>query len=625
MSVKAKFDSQDPEYRNPTGAVTIGTSVNFKVVLEKTKSVQCLMRYRIAEESEQICPMERMSESKEACSFTCTLKMPSTPSLVWYEFVIRDGEEYGYLCNAADRLGGESILVSEPTDPFQITVYRKMEESPNWFAGGVMYQIFVDRFARGTKLGEYPRPALIHSDWMDSPYYLRDEEGRILRYDFFGGNLDGVREKLPYLKELGITILYLNPIFESPSNHKYDTADYRKIDPNFGDEADFTRLCEEAEQQGISIVLDGVFSHVGSDSRYFNREGFYEDLGAYQSKESPYYGWFRFRRHPDDYESWWGIDTMPNIEEENLDYQDFMLGKETGVIAHWMNKGVKGWRLDVADELPDKFIQGIHRRVQEEKADGIVIGEVWEDASNKISYGKQREYLFGGELDSVMNYPYREGILRFVRREENALSLSRTIRSIHENYPKEVFQQLMNFLGTHDTIRVLNAMIYGEEPNRPKSELMQLVLRDEELSLALKRLALAVQLLFTLPGVPCVYYGDEAGLEGWKDPFNRRTYPWGAENQSIYELYRKWIRRYREHPALSYGVFKASVVQGQCFTHLRETEEECFFCIVNSGDERAEGAFPSAGIWKDLDSNEMLENSWSVEGEIGRIFVKVSE
>ncbi len=623
--MKVKFDSQDPKYRNPTGAVIVGTSVTFNVVVEISESVHCLMRYRFAEEPEQICTMERLDESEQRHNFSCTVEMPTTPALVWYEFVIRKGEDYHYLCNPADRLGGEAILVSEPTDPFQITVYRKMEEPPNWFEGGVMYQIFVDRFARGSKPGKYPRPVLMHSDWMDSPYYLRDEEGRILRYDFFGGNLDGVREKLPYLQELGITILYLNPIFESSSNHKYDTADYNKIDSNFGDEGDFVRLNEEAEQHGITIVLDGVFSHVGSDSRYFNREGFYDEVGAYQSKESPYYKWFRFRRYPDDYESWWGIDTMPNIEEDNAEYQDFILGKESGVIAHWMNKGVKGWRLDVADELPDQFIQGIHRRVKEENHEGIVIGEVWEDASNKISYGKQREYLFGGELDSVMNYPYRERILRFVRREENALSLSRTISSIQENYPKEVFQQLMNFLGTHDTIRVLNAMIYAEEPNRPKSELMRLALTEKEWELAVKRLALAVQLLFTLPGVPCVYYGDEAGLEGWKDPFNRKTYPWGSEDQSVYELYRKWIRRYREHSALSSGVFKAGVVQGQCFTHVREMEEETFFCIVNSGEEWAEGEFPSMGIWEDLDNHEKLENTWSIEGEFGRIFMKVSE
>lgn len=620
--MKAKFDSQDPKYRNPVGAVCLGTPITFTVVLEKKESVQCLMRYRVAQESERICSMKRVDDEEDCCRYTCTLIMPKEPSLVWYEFVIRDGEEYGYLCNASDRLGGKAIIVSEPTAPFQITVHREIPKAPNWFAGGVMYQIFVDRFARGKKAGTYPRPVLLHTDWNDSPYYTRDEEGRIIRYDFFGGNLDGIREKLSYLQDLGITILYLNPIFESPSNHKYDTANYQKIDPNFGDKTDFSRLCEEAKRRGISIILDGVFSHVGSDSLYFNREGFYDEVGAYQSKESAYYGWFRFRNHPDDYESWWGIDTMPNIEEENPAYQDFILGEDTGVIAHWMKIGAKGWRLDVADELPDGFIQGIHQRVQEENPEGIVIGEVWEDASNKISYGKQREYLFGGELDSVMNYPYREGILRFVRQEENATKLCRTIRSIHENYPREVLQQLMNFLGTHDTIRVLNAMIYREEPNKPKSELMRWILQEEEMNLAIKRLALAVQLLFTLPGVPCVYYGDEVGLEGWKDPFNRKTYPWGHENQFVFELYRKWIRRYREHTSLFGGTFKVGEAKGHCFTHIRETEDEIIFSVINSGNERVKGKFPCAGIWIDLDSEEELELFWHIEGVFGRIFVK---
>ena len=309
--------------------------------------------------------------------------------------------------------------------PYQITVYNHelVSSYQKWFREGIIYQIFVDRFYNGNKAGIVHHPkrnSFIYSHWDDTPMYIRNQAGQVIRWDFFGGNLLGVKKKLRYLKELGISIVYLNPIFESPSNHKYDTADYLNVDPMFGDNQLFADLCDAARELGISIILDGVFSHTGSDSIYFNKDGKYPSIGAYQSKDSPYYSWYRFKHFPNDYETWWGIETLPNVNELEPSYLQFMIEGENSVVKHWHHLGTKGWRLDVADELPDPFIQALRRQLQELDPASIVIGEVWEDASNKISYEKRRGYLLGNELDSVTNYPFRNILIEFIQEKKTA-------------------------------------------------------------------------------------------------------------------------------------------------------------------------------------------------------------
>lgn len=624
--MKAKFHSQDMRYRRPFGAVPLGTTLHFAMEVETDKTVYCMMRYRTSSrpEREKFLPMEKKEKSPGAYRFSCNLIAPMEPCLIWYDFILRSEEVYWYVSNKEDGLGGEGRLIKESGQPFQVTVYRESNNDTDWLAEGIMYQIFVDRFHRGSKPGKYPRSVLLHSDWYDFPYYVKDEEGRILRYDFFGGTLNGIIEKLDYLHELGVTILYLNPIFESASNHKYDTADYHKVDPNYGDGEDLIRLCKAADKYGISVILDGVFSHVGSDSRYFNREAHYDDPGAYHSVHSPYYSWFRFRHYPDDYESWWGIDTMPNVNEDDPTYQSFILDQESGVIAYWMDHGIKGWRLDVADELPDSFIKGIQHRVKEKDVTGVVIGEVWEDASNKVSYNKQREYLYGEELDSVMNYPFQEGILRFLREEETGEQFLRKILSIQENYPPRIFDRLMNFLGTHDTLRSINAMLYAQEPVEQKSRLLKWKLSEEEWELAIQRLHLAVMLLFSLPGTPCIYYGDEAGVQGWKDPFNRSTYPWGRENEAVMTLYRQWSGIYQSLTALKSGSFIGLEGTERSISFLRRTENETVFCIANADAEELNGNFPESGHWKSVCSGEYYDENFLIPPCAADIFIKIN-
>ena len=323
--------------------------------------------------------------------------------------------------------------------------------------------------------------------------YIKDMDGNIVRWDFYGGNLLGVKKKLEYIKSLGVSVIYFNPIFDSPSCHKYDTGDYEKINPMFGDEEIFKDLCNEAEKIGIKIILDGVFSHTGSDSKYFNKFGNYNSLGAYQSLQSPYYRWYRFNDYPDLYEAWWGFSNMPNIDELNPSYLDYIIRDDNSIVEKWIRLGASGWRLDVADELPDEFIKILKKKLKEVDKDSVLIDEVWEDASNKVSYSRKREYLFGNELDSVTNYPLRQIILDLVRNYIGNKSFIRRYLSLKENYPKEYFYSTMNMLGNHDTERVLTMLNNSVE---------------------LLKEAVAIQM--TLPGVPLIYYGDEAGLTGGK-------------------------------------------------------------------------------------------------------------
>ena len=305
-------------------------------------------------------------------------------------------------------------------------------------------------------------PRVLHENWSDIPEYRPNEQGEILNNDFFGGTLRGIASKLDYLESLHVRTIYLNPIFQAYSNHRYDTGDYKRIDPMLGTEEDFRALCAQAAARGMRVILDGVFNHTGYDSRYFNGSGRYNSLGAHQSKDSPYYGWFDFKRWPDEYGSWWGIYTLPQVNEMNEDYLRYIIEDEDSVIRRWLRLGASGWRLDVADELPDAFIRHLTAAAKREKPDALVLGEVWEDASNKISYSERRAYFHGGELDSVMNYPLSDAILAFLG-GGTAEHFAETMECIRENYPHDVFYSLMNVVGTHDTARTLTLLGVADE------------------------------------------------------------------------------------------------------------------------------------------------------------------
>lgn len=466
-------------------------------------------------------------------------------------------------------------------EDWQLTVYDKDFHTPEWLRGGIIYQIFPDRFASsGTKKQNVPSDRILRTDRDGDPYWIPTAEGKVLNNDYFGGDLNGIEQKLGYLKSLGVTCIYLNPIFEAQSNHRYDTADYEKIDSMLGTEKDFKSLCESAKKLGIRIMLDGVFSHTGDDSRYFNRYSRYDSLGAYQSKESPYYGWYKFNKWPDDYESWWGIEILPEVNEDNSDFIEYITGKN-GIARKWLKLGASGWRLDVADELPDEFLDEFRKAVKEEKADGLVLGEVWEDASNKSSYGKLRRYLLGKQLDSVMNYPFAGAVIDFIR-DANAELFASIVMSIVENYPKEVLDVLMNHLSTHDTMRAITALAGENCAYRDRKWQSTHSLDEKEYHYGMKLLMAASAMQFALPGVPTIYYGDEAGMQGYKDPFNRRCYPWGKENGELVEWYKKLGKIRNENRVFKDGRFEILSAVAGCVAFSRKNNDEAILVISNS-------------------------------------------
>lgn len=466
-------------------------------------------------------------------------------------------------------------------EDWQLTVYDKDFHTPEWLRGGIIYQIFPDRFASsGTKKHNVPSDRVLRTDRDGDPYWIPTAEGKVLNNDYFGGDLNGIEQKLGYLKSLGVTCIYLNPIFEAQSNHRYDTANYEKIDSMLGTEKDFKSLCESAKKLGIRIMLDGVFSHTGDDSRYFNRYSRYDSLGAYQSKESPYYGWYKFNKWPDDYESWWGIEILPEVNEDNSDFIEYITGKN-GIARKWLKLGASGWRLDVADELPDEFLDEFRKAVKEEKADGLVLGEVWEDASNKSSYGKLRRYLLGKQLDSVMNYPFAGAVIDFIR-DANAELFASRVMSIVENYPKEVLDVLMNHLSTHDTMRAITALAGENCAYRDRKWQSTHSLDEREYHYGMKLLMAASAMQFALPGVPTIYYGDEAGMQGYKDPFNRRCYPWGKENGELVEWYKKLGKIRNENRVFKDGRFEILSAVAGCVAFSRKNDDEAILVISNS-------------------------------------------
>lgn len=449
---------------------------------------------------------------------------------------------------------GYSDTNIEEGDKWQLSCVPKDFSVNDEFKGRVMYQIFPDRFFKSgdCDLSEKLTPYTIHSNTKDLPDYMPNQDGEILNNDFFGGNLKGIKEKLPYLKEFGVGVLYINPIFKAFSNHRYDTCDYKTIDPMLGTEEDFKLLCDEAHKAGIKILLDGVFSHTGSDSIYFDEKNRF-GTGAKHNENSPFRSWFTFKENG-EYDSWWGIKTLPCVNELSEDFINYIIKDDDSVIKHWLNLGADGFRLDVADELPDEFIRILHREVHCIKPDGLVLGEVWEDASNKIAYDVRRRYFADAELDSVMNYPFRDAIIEFVLGKISSVEFSRKILTICENYPKEVTDALMNSLSTHDTPRIMN--ILSEAPTTlNRYEAAEYIISTEEKLQAEKRIYVAVMLQFFLPGCACIYYGDEIGTWGFGDPFNRGYFDWTNTDNRINRFYKAMSNIKNQ-----YSVFKKGTI-----------------------------------------------------------------
>ncbi len=462
-------------------------------------------------------------------------------------------------------------------------------DAPKEMYGGIIYHIFVDRFSKG---GQVPQKdgTIMNPDWDTGIPQFAPYNGAPLKNNmFFGGTLWGIRDKLPYIASLGVTTLYLSPIFDSPSNHKYDTADYMKVDPMFGGEEALRALIQAAADYGIGIILDGVFNHTGADSIYFNKFGNYDSIGAYQSTESPYYAWYDFHSYPDRYTCWWDIDILPRIHPDKPTCGEYFT-RQNGVIRHYARMGIQGFRLDVADELSDAFLSKIKNALSDELPHSILYGEVWEDASNKIAYGMRKKYFLGKELDGVMNYPVRQGLISYFT-TGNTGPLSYALTDVTEHAPERILHAQMNLLGTHDTVRILTALGGAEAGNRSNAELSVASMTESERACGIKRLKMAYTVLATLPGIPSVYYGDEAGMEGYSDPFNRRPFPWGREDEDLGRYYKKIGRIRRNNSVYTTGAFRLLSLNEDALIFARFTDKQVYVTVVNRTKEKKYFAF----------------------------------
>lgn len=566
------YDSWMESHKKPFGALEIGEDININIeAISDVKEI-----YLILETNEDIKKEIKM-ENKSNGIFTIDKYKFEKENIYFYYFKSIEGETLDVKYYGKSYDCGECVEYHDINyiNKYQITVSRKTE-SPKWFKEGILYHIFVDRFNRTGKINNPKKNSFIYANWEDTPMYIKNKENEVIRWDFHGGNLKGIISKLNYLKGLGVTVIYLSPIFKSQSNHKYDTGDYKTIDPMFGDEEIFKELIYKASKKGINIILDGVFSHTGDDSIYFNKYGNYDSLGAYQSKNSKFFSWYNFKDYPNEYDCWWGVKSLPNVNEIENSYMDYIIRDKDSVIKKWMNYGVKGWRLDVVDELPSKFLETLKKETLNIDNESVIVGEVWEDASNKISYSERRKYFLGNQLNGVTGYVFKNIVVEFLKGNINSQDVYNRFMTIKENYPKDAFKSNLNLLGTHDTRRILTEL-------------------NEEKEL----LKLAVFIQMTFEGVPYVYYGDEAGLIGETDPDNRRTYPWENEDKDILNFYKKIIKERKNNKLLSSGETKFLKLSNQnILGYIRYIKTDKILVLINRSNIKEK---------IDIESNEFIK------------------
>ena len=594
-------ESRDLIFRNPTGALPCGSSVRIRLRADQPSPDVCQLRTWFGKES--FYPMRRVKD--DPALFEAELTMPETPCLLWYDFQVWENGQFFWYGNAEDRLGGVGALVYGSARSYQITVYDPAFQTPKWLDTAVFYQIFPDRFVKD---GE-PVPMdgrTLHADWneMPEPYHespdpylesrvvdngltaahtklpspsIEDKISESIARDFFGGNLSGIRQKLPYIASLGANAIYLNPVFFAAANHRYDTIDWHRIDPTLGTEKDFTELTREAEALGIRIILDGVFSHAGNLNPFF--------IEAKKDPLSPYREWFLFESWPDVYKSWWGIRTLPEMNKRHPDVIKYFITAKDSVVSKWLGKGASGWRIDVADELPMPYLRSLRKEVKQAGADHYLLGEVWEDASNKMTYGEMRSYCLGDTVDGVMNYPLRDAAIGFLLGQLSAFDFKRKMDSLYENYPPPFVKGLLNILSSHDRPRIINTLAGKDGASLSRAEQKTLSLSEVEYQLGKARVKVMLALILAMPGVPCIYYGDEIGMQGAADPFNRATYPWGDGDAELLRFFQSAIAQRKTHEAFRKGSLSIETLHGDVLAIRRSAQTGVCITVINRSHE----------------------------------------
>ena len=582
------FDSRNKLYRNIVGAVAEEKTLRLRLLLHfdaKCTAAFLLIKNDTEEDYTEIL-LTKAETLENYQFFECEVELEE--GLYWYAFKYKS--EYGEFY--VTKTDGSQGTVSNNGGWWQQTVYKKDFKTPDWIKGGIIYQIFPDRFYNsGSQKSDVPNDRFLVQDWNTMPEHRQNTGLCSLGNDYFCGDLKGITKKLYYLKDLGVSCIYLNPIFEAHSNHRYNTANYMRIDSLLGNEDDLTELCKKAEKLGIKIILDGVFSHTGSDSVYFNANCRYDSSGAANSYDSPYFSWYKFKDYPNDYESWWGVKTLPEIYENDPNFTEFITG-ENGVLKYWLKKGIGGWRLDVADELPDEFLDNLRKSVKEENPDAYILGEVWEDASNKISYGTRRKFLRGEQLDSVMNYPFADAIIDFINKGNSSDFINKVL-DITENYPPQSVACLMNHIGTHDTMRIITRLSADNPDISDRDIQSKITLNSNQIEIGTKKVKISAVLQYTLPGVPSLYYGDEIGLEGYGDPFCRGSFDWSKTNSSLTKFYKKLGLLRRKTKAYIDGEFIPVHNENKILIFERVCENSRALTAVNCSDSEISFTLPN--------------------------------
>ncbi len=599
------FDSKKIEYKDPFGCLTPEQTCRLHIRIPesvKTTAVSVVVTEENGAPFMEV-PMQFARGESPYDVWAGELAFPQ-PGLYFYYFRITGHTGTFRLFKYGDDTNMEAGAC------WQLSCIPETFVTPHWASGGIIYQVFPDRFYKAGEcdLTEKLQPYTLHKDWNEAVQWQPNEQGEILNNDFYGGNFQGIAEKLPYIASLGATILYLNPIGKAFSNHRYDTADYKTPDPMLGTMEDFRALCEKAHKLGMRVILDGVYSHTGADSLYFNKYGSFGAGGAYRDPTSVFRSWYEFWEYPDRYKSWWGFESLPTVNKLDKAFTDYIFDSDDSVIAHWLDSGADGFRLDVADELPAEFLLRLKKRLRELKPDALLMGEVWEDASNKIAYNRRCRYFVDGVLDSVMNYPFRTAILNFLSGADDGRNFKETVMTVLENYPKQVVQCNMNLLGTHDTMRILSALA-GQEDG-PREVLAQQKLSADAYIEAAEKLMTATVLQYALPGCPSIYYADEAGAEGGKDPFNRRPYPWGKENQQLLAHYQALGKLRTEHPALQTGDLKFLYVQDGRLAFARTNAQEEIRIYVNQSGNPWEIPLGNVLLSRGHSGNTIAPGGW---------------
>ncbi len=647
-------DSRDPLYRVPGGPVTTGIAVTlrFRSAQNDLTGVQVRV-WDDRPDTETLYDMSLASSDGTYDWWELTLPASDLPTVYWYRFIARDGDAVAYYEDDDARTGGLGEPFAEsPDNSWQLTVYDPAFRTPDWVKNAVFYQIFVDRFrdgdptndpAAGSFFYDDPRGTITRSnttEWNTPVCDPRDagdpDCAGTWSQNFYGGDLQGVRDKLDYLQSLGVTALYLNPIFESPSNHKYDTTNYNLIDNAFGDLATFQALVSEADARGIKVVLDGVFNHVSSDSIYFDRYGRYPEVGACESPSSPYRDWFYFTDvtpgtgecagsdgtpNAATYTSWFGYDSLPKLNASNPDVRALIWSDGLNSVApSWIDQGASGWRLDVGGDVDpgllndpsNDYWEGFRSAVRAVYTDTYIVGEEWGNASS---------WLLGAEWDATMNYQYGSAMLSFWRdstftdNDHNSGSsagslspltpseLNERLLNWQERYPPEAFYAMMNLLDSHDTNRALFMLDHNAAVGTDDTPLQD---PNYDWSDAIARLKGVTLLQFTLPGAPTIYYGDEVGLVGpvaydgstWQDdPYNRQPYPWLDESGTPFyahlqteqgqaqlrEHYALLAATHNAHPALRTGDFHPLLVDdtAMLYAYGRKTSDDAAIVVVS--------------------------------------------